>query len=72
MSRAQTTALLMVELTGRYEALAAEAAELQLPAHHNLGRLAVLRDETRAALCLIDAMLVLRHVAQLGPEWLSE
>ena len=54
----------MVELTGRFEMLAAEASELQLPRHQNLGRIALLRQETHAVLCLIEAMLVLRQSGQ--------
>ena len=72
MSRAETTAQLMVELTGRFEALAAEASELQLPKHQNQGRIALLRHEAQAALHLIDAMLVLRDPGYLGQEWRSD
>lgn len=69
MSRAETVAVLMAELTGRFESLAAEAAELQQPRQQNPGRVAAMRSDTLAAMRLIDAVIVLRRPAHLDPEW---
>lgn len=69
MNRAETVAILMAELTGRFESLAAEASELQQPRRLNPGRVAVMRGDTLAALQLIDAVIVLRFPAGLDPEW---